>query len=91
MSFLLAALPWLICGLCIAVICANLGTRKKQEKGLGQRISLGMSLGLLLGVAMNSLDLWANHGTGLALGPLIGLTLAVLYPGKEDSGEEKGA
>ena len=91
MSFLLSALPWVICGLCVAVICANLVSRKKQEEGLGQRISLGLSLGLLLGVTLNSLGLWTNHGTGLALGPLIGLTLAILYPGKKDSGEEKGA
>ena len=91
MSFLLSALPWVIYGLCVAVICANLGSRKKQEEGLGQRISLGISLGLLLGVTLNSLGLWTNHGTGLALGPLIGLTLAILYPGKKDSGEEKGA
>ena len=75
----------------MAVICANLGSRKKQEEGLGKRVSLGISLGLLLGVTLNSLGLWANHGTGLALGPLIGLTLAILYPGKKDSGEEKGA
>lgn len=91
MSFLLAALPWVICGLCVALICAKLSSRKKQEEGLGRRISLGLSLGLLLGVTLNSLGLWANHATALALGPLIGLTLAILYPGKEDPGEEKGA
>lgn len=91
MNFLSAALPWVICGLCVAVICARVGFRKKQEEGLGQRISLGLSLGLLLGVTLNGLGLWASHGTGLALGPLIGLTLATLYPGKKDSGEEKGA
>ena len=69
MSFLLSALPWVIYGLCVAVICANLGSRKKQEEGLGKRISLGISLGLLLGVTLNGLGLWENHGTGLALGP----------------------
>ena len=91
MSFLLAALPWVICGLCVALICAQLGSRKKQEEGLGRRISLGLSLGLLLGVTLDSLGLWENHGTALALGPLIGLALATLYPGKKDSGEAKGA
>lgn len=85
MDFISAALPWIICGLCVAIICAKLGTRKKQEEGLGQRISLGISLGLLLGVALNSADIFAGHGTGLALGPLIGLTLAALFPDKNGS------
>ncbi len=29
MSFLLSALPWVVCGLCVALICAKLGSRKK--------------------------------------------------------------
>ena len=44
-----------------------------------------MSLGLLLGVALNGAGLWENHGLGLALGALWGMALAVLFPAKDGS------
>ena len=42
-----------------------------------------MSLGLLLGVALDACGLWENHSIGLALGPLWGMALATLLPEKD--------
>ena len=86
-EFVLAALPWVLCGIAVAIICAGLGNRKTKKKDAAseQRIALGMSLGLLLGVDLNSAGLWENHGLGLALGALWGMALAVLFPAKDGS------
>ena len=86
-DFILAALPWVLCGIAVAIICAGLGSwkTKKKDAASEQRIALGMSLGLLLGVALNGAGLWENHGLGLALGALWGMALAVLFPAKDGS------
>ena len=89
-DFVLAALPWVLCGVAVAIICAGMGRRKNRENGEApeNRMVLGMALGLLLGVALNGAGLWENHGLGLALGPLWGMALATLSQGEEDSGEK---
>ena len=42
---LLAALPWVLCGVAAAIICANLG-RKNEESNQtpDKRIAIGMAL-----------------------------------------------
>lgn len=88
-DFILAALPWVLCGIAVAIICAKMGHRKtkEEEKALETRMALGMALGLLFGVALNSVGLWENYGLGLALGPLWGMALATLFQSREDSGK----
>ena len=80
-DFILAALPWVLCGIAVAVICVKLWSRKTKEKdkALENRMALGMALGLLLGVTLNSIGLWENQGLGFALGPLWGMALAALF------------
>ena len=46
-----------------------------------------MSLGLLLGLALNGCSLWESHAIGLALGPLWGMALAMLLPEKPHDDE----
>ena len=89
-DFLLAALPWVLCGIAVAIICAGLGREKANEekKALEQRMALGLALGLMFGAALNSVGLWENHALGFALGPLWGMALAALFHGSEDSGED---
>ena len=86
-DFITAALPWVLCGISVAVICVRFRPSKK-EKGLGSRIALGMAFGLMAAPVLNSFELWENHGLGIALGPLIGMAVASLFNGKEDSDEE---
>lgn len=66
-DFVLAALPWVLAGLAVAILCTK-GSRRKSS-ATEQRIALGMSLGLLLGLALNGCGLWESHAIGLALGP----------------------
>ena len=89
-EFTRAALPWLLCGIAIAILCARMrqGTAAGQEKALQTRMALGMSLGLMMGAAWNSMGLWDNHGLGLALGPLWGMALATLFQDEEGHNEK---
>lgn len=80
-DFILAALPWVLCGIAVAIICANLaGSKQKTQNKLDRRVALGLALGLMFGPALNAAGLWSNHGLGLALGPLWGMALALLLP-----------
>ncbi len=91
-DFVLAALPWILAGIAVAILCAGMGTRRAKEnsKALEERMAIGTSLGLLAGVALNYCGLWESHALGLALGPLWGMALATLSLGKngEDHNDE---
>lgn len=86
-DFIINALPWVICGISVAIICAKLGFGKK-EKEADSRIAIGMALGLMLSPVLNSFELWENHGLGFALGPLLGMAIASLFGNKDNSDEE---
>lgn len=91
-EFVLAALPWVLAGLAVAIICAGMSKKKKEkdEKKTQQHMALGLSLGLLWGVALNNCGLWENHTLGYALGPLWGMALATLWDNDhKKSGDEK--
>ena len=79
-DFLLAALPWVLAGTAVVILCA--GNGRKQEKD-DERIAIGMCRGRLLGMLLNGCGLWENHAIGLALGPLWGMALANLTGGKK--------
>lgn len=79
-NFITAALPWVLCGIAMAILCARLGGRNgNKDKKMEQRMATGAGLGLMFGVALNSCGLWASDAFGIALGPLWGMALAVLY------------
>lgn len=85
-AFVLAALPWVMCGLAVAVLCASMSSMKKSDDPeLRTRLSVGLALGLMFGTALNSLGLWGNHGIGFALGPMWGLALAALRESRKQS------
>lgn len=87
-DFVLAALPWILAGIAVAILCAGMGTRRAKEnsKALEERMAIGTSLSLLAGVALNYCGLWESHALGLALGPLWGMALATLSLGKSGEG-----
>lgn len=81
-DFILSALPWVLAGVAVAILCVG-GTRGKASDNNakdkeGQRIAIGMSLGLLLGITLDACGLCEGHSYGLALGPLWGMALAIL-------------
>ena len=85
-EFALAALPWVLAGLAVVILCASRG--KKGQGPDDERLATGMALGLLLGLLLNGLDLWENHAIALALGPLWGMALAALTAGKPKKHKE---
>ena len=48
-DFVLAALPWILAGIAVAILCAGMGTRKAREhsKALEERMAVGPALGLM--------------------------------------------
>lgn len=74
-DFILAALPFVIIGLCLAVIFANY----KKEKST--HCSEGMCIGMCFGVAISSI-LKINIGLGISLGMLIGEAVGMLIEKK---------
>lgn len=79
-QFLMAALPWVLAGIAVAIICAGLNKKetKDSEKKMERHIAVGAALGLILGVALNKCGLWENHALGFTVGPLWGMALATL-------------
>ncbi len=88
-DFVLAALPWVLAGIAVAILCAGMGTRKAREhsKALEERMAVGTALGLMVGVALNYCGLWESHALGLTLGPLWGMALATLSVGRRNDDE----
>lgn len=74
-DFVLAALPFVIIGICLAIICANF---KKEKKTY---CSEGMCIGMCLGVSFSSV-FKINMGLGLSLGMLVGETIGILIEKK---------
>lgn len=70
-NFANAALPWIIMGLCIAIICGKLVHQKKDSEGKKNYMLEGMFVGMCIGVSVN----WASNipnGIGISLGMLVG-------------------
>ena len=69
-DFILSALPFIIIGICLAVICAN-GKKYKQTY-----LSEGLAIGMCFGVAVAS-ALHINLGLGISIGMLIGEAIGI--------------
>lgn len=69
-GFIFAALPFIVIGICLAVICAN-GKKYKQTY-----CSEGMAIGMCFGTAIAS-ALHINLGLGISIGMLIGETIGI--------------
>lgn len=75
-DFVLSALPFIIIGLCLAIIFAN------QKNDKQTYCSEGMCIGMCFGVAASSI-LKINMGLSISLGMLIGETIGVLIEKKD--------
>ena len=75
-DFILAALPFFIIGICLAVICANFKSDKKTY------CTEGMSIGMCVGVALSS-TFNMNIGLGISLGMLIGEAIGIFIEKKD--------
>lgn len=89
LDFLRAALPWIVFGLVLAVICAQGAHRKKEKEEQGNYATEGMCIGMCFGTAIGT-ALGNQTGVGIALGMLIGLAVGTSIrkkPGDGNGGE----
>ncbi|HIU77752.1 MAG TPA: hypothetical protein IAC62_17880 [Candidatus Pelethocola excrementipullorum] len=79
-EFIMSALPFIIIGVCLAIIFANYHGKEKEE-AVETYLTEGMCLGMCLGVAFSS-SIHINMGLGISLGMLIGETIGILIKKK---------
>ena len=80
-DFMFAALPWVLTGLTVALVCAFHG--KREETCQIQGMSLGMAVGCLL----SALGVM-TAGLGISMGMLVGQGIGLLIPRKPKDGGE---
>lgn len=78
-EFIISALPFVVIGVCVAIIIANATKSKtnKEETYITEGLCLGVSLGVVFSTTFN-----LNLGLGMSLGMLIGETLGVFIKKK---------
>lgn len=78
-DFIMAALPFIILGVCIAIICkCNKDNKNKDNTYILEGMVLGMSFGLMLGTMFNY-----STGLCLSLGMVIGEAVGCLIEKKD--------
>ncbi len=82
-DFFSAAFPWIVMGLCAAILCARLGQQNIKGSKVSSFMTEGMVFGLILGTAVGKV-VSVSAGTSLSLGILIGMTVGSLIPEKEE-------
>lgn len=76
-DLIFAALPWVVIGLAIAVLCAFSGKKEKKANFMTEGMAVGMCAGVALSVACS----W-NLALGISLGMLAGETVGLVIERK---------
>ena len=74
-DFILASLPFIIIGICVAIIVVNNRKNKNKESYISEGMCLGMSFGLLVGASFRSEHLGMFLSLGMLVGEAIGSSL----------------
>ena len=84
-DFVLAALPWVAIGLCLAIFFVRSSEKeKKKNENYGTE---GMSVGMCIGVALSTcID--GGVGVGISVGMLLGLGVGMCIPKNKSDGEQ---
>lgn len=84
-DFIFAAMPWILVGVAIAITAVGYAKEQKKERKEQKRLQLiFMSLGLILGVAINGMDLIScDHSLVLSICTLWGLAIGTFMDAKE--------
>ena len=85
-DFVLAALPWGVVVLFLAVLIIKTNISKNKGKKAEDYSAEGMSIGMCLGCAIGASNIM-NIGISLSLGMLFGLAIGMLIK-KGESGEK---
>lgn len=82
-DFFTAAFPWIIVGLCVAVLAVHMGRKRskgKDEEKKENYMVEGMCIGMCVGMCLQSAIGLDNLGVGLCLGMLIGQVIGMMIP-----------
>lgn len=86
-DFIIAAMPWLITGLALAILAANAVKKKGNNSDMGEStyLTAGMCIGTIIGVVV-----WIvfNNTYGLGLGMLAGETVGSCFKRKGNKNGE---
>ena len=92
-EFILAAIPFVLAGLAVVILCAGRGGKTEREnmKAQENRLAAGMLMGLAIGVALDACGVFESPMIGLTLGPLWGMALSSLEkkPAQKKADEEQ--
>ena len=78
-DFIFAALPFIVVGICLALLAANHNRIKDSEEK--NHMTEGMCIGMRFGVALAA-SMHFNLGLGISLGMLVGETVGMFMPKK---------
>lgn len=78
-EFVFAALPFVLAGIAVAIICAGMDGKqlKEKEEKMEEHIAFGAGLGLLASMVIGLCEI-SDNTLILVLGPLWGMALATL-------------
>ena len=81
-EFLLAAVPWVITGLCVAILAVQMSRKRSKGKDGEKKENYmleGMCVGMCVGMCCET-NLGFTPGTGLCVGMLVGEVIGMMIP-----------
>ena len=82
LDFILAVLPWIICGIAVAVICVgnDRACSPKRQALKEKHIGIGAGIGFVAGAVIAILVPEKGDHTGIliAMGPLVGMAIVTV-------------
>lgn len=81
-EFLLAAVPWIITGLCVAILAVQMSRKRSKGKDGEKKENFmveGMCIGMCIGMCCEA-SLGFTPGTGLCVGMLVGEVIGMMIP-----------
>lgn len=82
-EFFSAAFPWIIVGLCIAILAVQMSRERSKGKGGEKKENFmveGMCIGMCVGMCLQSAIGFNNLGAALCIGMLVGEVIGMLIP-----------
>lgn len=82
-EFILAALPWIIIALCVAVLAVQISRKRSKGKDGEKKenyMAEGMCVGMCLGVSLQVAIGFDNLGVALCIGMLVGEVIGMMIP-----------
>lgn len=81
-EFFMAAVPWVITGLCVAVLAVHTKQNRSKGKDGEKKESFmveGMCIGMCIGMCCEA-NLGFTPGTGMCVGMLVGEVIGMMIP-----------